>query len=410
MTFLGPIFMAALMMVPYWLATKDRDLQRIEVIDETGLFLDAFENTSELQFKDGHEPIIKAKAKLYESDYTAILHIEEISKGSEVKIYYKKQPGFTTISKIERKIEGVIRSAEIQRRFNVNKDQMSKIQPNISVKPISIDVDGQEESKSVAIMSGVGYFAAILIYFFVFMYGIQIMRGVIEEKTSRIVEIIISSVKPFELMMGKIVGIALVGLTQFLLWSILTSVVYSIIMSVFGGDVESVSQTTELLKEAGAKGMENPLKLLKDGVQSLPLVQIFLSFLFYFIGGYLLYGALLAAIGAAVDSEADTQQFMLPVTIPLLFSIMVAQIIVDDPDGALAFWLSLCPLTSPIVMMVRVPFGGVEVWELILSMILLILGFLGTTWVAAKIYRTGILMYGKKITYKELWKWLFYKG
>ena len=211
-------------------------------------------------------------------------------------------------------------------------------------------------------------------------------------------------------MMGKIVGIALVGLTQFLLWSILTSVVYSIIMSVFGGDVESVSQTTELLKEAGAKGMENPLKLLKDGVQSLPLVQIFLSFLFYFIGGYLLYGALLAAIGAAVDSEADTQQFMLPVTIPLLFSIMVAQIIVDDPDGALAFWLSLCPLTSPIVMMVRVPFGGVEVWELILSMILLILGFLGTTWVAAKIYRTGILMYGKKITYKELWKWLFYKG
>ncbi|MFB0924179.1 MAG: ABC transporter permease, partial [Vicingaceae bacterium] len=147
-----------------------------------------------------------------------------------------------------------------------------------------------------------------------------------------------------------------------------------------------------------------------EGLQSLPIFQIFISFLFYFIGGYLLYGALLAAIGSAVDSEADTQQFMLPITIPLIFSFVVAQTVVENPDGPMAFWLSLCPLTSPIIMMVRIPFGGVAPWELILSMVLLILGFLGATWMAAKIYRTGILMYGKKVTYKELWKWLFYKG
>ena len=410
MTLLGPLLMAGLMIVPIWLATKDKDLQRIEVIDATGLFIKMFDNTSELQFADGFRSIEKAKADLYEGDFTAILHIESVKKGSDVTMFYKKQPGISTIAKIERTIENVIRSAEMQRQFKVTKEQISDIQPNITVKPISIDAEGEEESKNVAIMTGIGFFAAILIYFFIFMYGIQIMRGVIEEKTSRIVEIIISSVKPFELMMGKILGIALVGLTQFLLWSILTGAIYSVIMSVFGVDASAMTQSADMMKEAGMPDISNPLQLLSEGLQSLPIFQIFISFLFYFIGGYLLYGALLAAIGSAVDSEADTQQFMLPITIPLIFSFVVAQTVVENPDGPMAFWLSLCPLTSPIIMMVRIPFGGVAAWELILSMVLLILGFLGATWMAAKIYRTGILMYGKKVTYKELWKWLFYKG
>jgi len=410
MTLLGPLFMAGLMLVPIWLATKDKDLQLIEVIDETGLFTKMFDNTSELQFSDGFRSIEKAKADLYEGDFTAILHIESVKKGADITLFYKKQPGITTIAKIERTIENVIRSAEMQRQFKVTKEQILAIQPNITVKPISIDAEGEEEAKNVAIMTGIGFFAAILIYFFIFMYGIQIMRGVIEEKTSRIVEIIISSVKPFELMMGKILGIALVGLTQFLLWSILTGAIYSVIMSVFGVDASAMSQSADMMKEAGMPDISNPLQLLSEGLQSLPIFQIFISFLFYFIGGYLLYGALLAAIGSAVDSEADTQQFMLPITIPLIFSFVVAQTVVENPDGPMAFWLSLCPLTSPIIMMVRIPFGGVAAWELILSMVLLVLGFLGATWMAAKIYRTGILMYGKKVTYKELWKWLFYKG
>ena len=411
MTLIGPLLMAGLMLVPIWLAIKDKDIQRIEVIDETGAFINQFENTSELQFKNEFISIDEAKANLYDDMYTAILHIHSVEKDSQVKLYYKNQPGLSTISKIERTIESVIRSNEIQEKYKISKEQMAEIQPNVTVKPISIDIDGEEESKNVGISTALGFGGAILIYFFIFMYGVQIMRGVIEEKTSRIVEIIISSVKPFQLMMGKIIGIALVGLTQFLLWTFITSIIYTIIMSVFGVDPSAVSQSGDLMSQANAPQLsENPYQDIMDGIESIPFLQILISFIFYFLGGYLLYGALLAAVGSAVDSEADTQQFMLPITMPLIFSFVVAQTVMENPDGSMAFWLSIIPFTSPVIMMVRIPFGGVETWELLLSMFLLILGFLGTTWVAAKIYRTGILMYGKKITYKELWKWLFYKG
>jgi len=401
-----------MMLVPIWLATKDMDIQRIEVIDETGVFINQFENTSELQFKNEFISIDKAKEDLYDGVFTAILYIKNIEKNAEVELYYKKQPGFGTIVKIERTIENVIRTTEIQEKFKITKEQLAEIQPNISVIPISITADGEEESKNVAISSAIGYAGAIIIYFFIFMYGVQIMRGVIEEKTSRIVEIIISSVKPFQLMMGKIVGIALVGLTQFLLWGILTWVISTLLMSVFSGDaLSSMSQTGDVMKEAKLDELgEHPFQFIFDSIKTIPVIQIVISFVFYFLGGYLLYGALLAAVGSAVDSEADTQQFMLPITMPLIFAIVAASSVVQDPDGALAFWLSIIPFTSPVIMMIRIPFGGVETWELLLSMFLLIVGFLATTWIAAKIYRTGILMYGKKITYKELWKWLFYKG
>jgi len=411
MTLIGPLLMAGLMIIPGWLMMRDKDMQRIEVVDETELFINQFENTTELQFKHEFRSIEQAKANLYNDVYTSILHIKSVEKNSEVTMYYKKQPGMMTIAKIEKTVESVIRSNEIQRRFKINKEELLEIQPNITVKPISVDADGAEESKNVGASTGIGFFGAILIYFFIFMYGVQIMRGVIEEKTSRIVEIIISSVKPFQLMMGKIVGIALVGLTQFLLWSILTGVIYVVVMSVLGIDPSTVSQANEMMEGVDVPGMsDNVLVSSINEIKSLPLLQIFISFIFYFLGGYLLYGALLAAVGSAVDSEADTQQFMLPITMPLIFSFVVAQTVMENPDGTMAFWLSIIPFTSPVIMMVRIPFGGVETWELLLSMFLLILGFLGTTWVAAKIYRTGILMYGKKVTYKELWKWLFYKG
>ena len=219
-------------------------------------------------------------------------------------------------------------------------------------------------------------------------------------------------------MMGKIIGIAFVGLTQFLLWITLTGAIYTVAMGVVAtSNFDAIMQNEQLLNNAdipeNLKSLEtiktNPIEKIKETMREIPIAKILVSFLFYFMGGYLLYGALLAAVGSAVDSEADTQQFMMPITIPLIFSFVVAQVVMDNPDGAMAFWLSIIPFTSPIIMMVRIPFG-VEMWELILSMILLVLGFMGTTWVAAKIYRTGILMYGKKITYKELWKWLLYKG
>jgi ABC-2 type transport system permease protein len=418
MTFLGPILMAALMLVPIWLAIKDKDIQLIEVIDETGKFVNQFENTKTLLFEHQFKNIEAAKAEFYETKYTSILHITSVEQSSDVKMYYKKQPGITTVQKIKNTIEKGIRNIDLENKFKITKSQIEASEPTVKIESISLDMEGEEESKDVGISTALGLGGAVMIYFFIFMYGIQIMRGVIEEKTSRIVEIIISSVKPFQLMLGKIIGIALVGLTQFVSWIILSTVLYTLISVFFmGGDVEALSQSNQTLSDPQVQEMlksmggddSSPSAIIDGIISEIPIVKLLLSFLFYFLGGYLLYGALLAAVGSAVDSEADSQQFMMPITIPLIFSFVVAQTIMDNPDGPMAFWLSIFPLTSPIIMMVRIPFG-VELWELLLSMVLLILGFLGATWMAAKIYRTGILMYGKKVTYKELWKWLFYKG
>ena len=265
-----------------------------------------------------------------------------------------------------------------------------------------ISKDGESIKSQAAASIGIGFFSGILIYIFIFMYGTMVMRGVIEEKTNRIVEVIISSVKPFELMMGKILGVALVGLTQFLLWILLTILISTIAEFLF---LDISSMATEMSNQDQSIIIAE-ISALTGGIN---LTQIFLSFMFYFIAGYLMYSSLFAAVGSAVDAEADTQQFMLPITIPLIFSFILIQPVMDNPDGILAFWLSIIPLTSPIIMMARLPFG-VESWQLIISMILLILGFIFTTFIAGKIYRTGILMYGKKISYKELWKWLTYKG
>lgn len=416
MTLFGPILMAALMLVPIWLGLKDKDIQIIEVIDETGQFINQFENSLTLQFDYEFKPIEEAKAAFYKEKYTSILHISNLGKQTTAQLYYKKQPGMSTISNIESTIEKGIRNIELKDKFNITKAQLDEIQPDVKVNPIALSETGGEESKNVGVSTVLGFAGAIMIYFFIFMYGIQIMRGVIEEKTSRIVEIIISSVKPFQLMMGKIIGIALVGLTQFSLWIILSMGIYTIAMAaVSSGDVANMvnteqmmqgEQMNEMTKAASSTDLEAQISGM---LQQIPIAKLLISFLFYFLGGYLLYGAFLAAIGSAVDNEADSQQFMMPVTIPLIFSFVVAGTVMDNPDGALAFWLSIIPITSPVIMMVRIPFG-VETWELLLSMALLVLGFLGATWMAAKIYRTGILMYGKKITYKELWKWLSYKG
>jgi ABC-2 type transport system permease protein len=265
-----------------------------------------------------------------------------------------------------------------------------------------------------------GLFSGILIYFFIFMFGSQVMRGVIEEKTSRIIEVIISSVKPFELMMGKIVGVAMVGLTQFLLWVILTTTLVTIITSSFATKLSNKTPTEQIISSQlppvnqeksasinSVKGKDEGVNEVLDAINSIDFPVMIGSFLFYFLFGYLLYAALFAAIGSAVDSEADTQQFMLPITIPLIFAIIMAQYVMQEPQGPMAFWLSIFPLTSPVIMMIRIPFG-VPYLDLALSVGLLLLTFLGTTWLAAKIYRTGILMYGKKVSYKELWKWLRY--
>jgi len=248
-----------------------------------------------------------------------------------------------------------------------------------------------------------------------------VMRGVIEEKTSRVVEVIISSVKPFQLMMGKIIGVGLVGLTQFLLWVVLTFGIVTVVTSTMTPKDVNKSATQQMLMHkqamipAGSTALpgqqdsssEEGMGGVMEAINSVNFPVMIGSFIFFFLVGYLMYAALFAAIGGAVDSEAETQQFMLPITIPLILSIIMAQYIIRDPDGPVSFWFSIFPLTSPVVMMIRIPFG-VPYLQVILSMVLLLLGFLGATWLAGKIYRTGILMYGKKISYKELWKWIRY--
>ena len=331
------------------------------------------------------------------SNYYALLKIENDS----FSIYSNQQVGLNLRKSIEKQLEQISERNKLK-QAGINLDIIEQAKTNINIETKIITSEGNTTSSSTEASIGIGFTTGILIYMFIFMYGTMVMRGVIEEKTNRIVEIIISSVKPFQLMIGKILGVALVGLTQFILWIVLTIIISSIAEIIFFDTTE----ITNNLDSVDQSVILNEFTRLTGGIN---LILIFVSFLFYFLFGYLMYSALFAAVGSAVDAEADTQQFMLPITIPLIFSFILIQPVMDNPDGILAFWLSIIPLTSPIIMMARLPFG-VESWQLIISMILLILGFIFTTFIAGKIYRTGILMYGKKISYKELWKWLTYKG
>src|SRR6185437_16053226 len=257
------------------------------------------------------------------------------------------------------------------------------------------------EASSTGATTAVAYAGGILIYIFIFLYGSIVMRGVQEEKQSRVVEIIISSVKPFQLMMGKIIGIAMVGLTQFLIWVVLTVIFTSVGGQAIGGHHAS--------QEMAINGSQKQ-QVIQDAMSALgtlPVGLIVVMFLFYFLGGYLIYSSLFAAASSAVDSQPEMGQFILPLSLPIIVSIASITTIVQNPDGHFAFWMSMIPLTSPIVMMARIPFG-VPVWQLILSMAILVASFIAAVWLAGKIYRIGILMYGKKITWKELGKWLFY--
>jgi ABC-2 type transport system permease protein len=291
----------------------------------------------------------------------------------------------------------------------IDSETLDKIKPSLSVVSKELTIEGEKDSSSGAAMA-VGFAAAILIYMSLFIYGIQVMRGIIEEKTSRIVEVIISSVKPFQLMMGKIIGIGCVGLTQFMLWIVLSASLMTVATTIlFKDKVEQVTSEMPMNKQVEAVSTNGPGMDIVKAVQTVQWTYILPVFIVFFFGGYMLYSALFAAVGSAVESDTETQQFMLPITLPLLFTyIMSFSFIVNNPDSSLSFWLSIIPFTSPIAMMVRLPFG-VPNWELALSIFLLIGGFIFTTWVASRIYRVGILMYGKKVSFKELGKWFMYK-
>ena len=422
MTILGPILMATLMIVPIWMAMNDEDEANILVIDDSYLFNNRMTDTENIHFFFPEVGLDSAKSQVVASDdFDAVLYIHKniMSTPNGIQLIYDKQPGINVIRYIENTIENDIEKFKLA-KSGIDQATIESAKTNVRLITKKLDEVGEESKSNTELSMVVGMFSGILIYMFIFLYGVQVMRGVIEEKTSRIIEVIISSVKPFELMMGKIIGIALVGLTQFLLWIVLStafiSVGKSMVENHYAKDaptsIEEAMNTTQQFapdsdEAVAAELNQEAFDEVFASIKQIDFPIILFSFLFYFLGGYLIYSALFAAVGSAVDNEADSQQFMLPITAPIIFSFVMAQVVINNPESPMSFWLSIIPFTSPIIMMVRIPFG-VPYWELGLSMALLVIGFIATTWLAGRIYRTGILMYGKKITYKELWKWLRY--
>lgn len=393
MTILAPLLMAALIIAPVYLANQSQQERFIAVNHQQQFNL---ENTEFVRFTTIPDlEVNNLKENFRQSPYYALLHIE----GSDFTLYSDQQISINVSDIIKRQLNHIIeinnlRNAGIDPKIIENAKEEVKITTKI------IDEEGISTKSHSEASMGIGFISGILIYMFIFMYGTMVMRGVIEEKTSRIIEVIISSIKPFQLMMGKILGVALVGITQFILWILLTILISTIAELTF-------LDTTSIATEITPNEQSMILAQITNFTGGINLIQIFLCFIFYFLAGYLIYSSLFAAVGSAVDAEADTQQFILPITIPLILSFIIIQPIMENPDGSLAFWMSIIPFTSPVIMMVRMPFG-VANWELFLSMGILIGSFIATTWLAGRIYRTGILMYGKKASYKELWKWLRY--
>jgi len=429
MTILAPVLMAAIIIVPTLvMMNQDQDFKKIAVVeDNADLFRGVIKNTKNLEFVYlDNKKIDDLKNSFEKEGYYGILYIspEIVNTPNAIQLLSKKQPPIGLLEHIESSLEKEIEKQKLMTYNIANLDEIMKnVETKVSVQTKKIGDSGEVSETSTGIAMALAYLSGFLMYMLVFMFGAQVMRGVIEEKTSRVVEVIVSSVKPVQLMMGKIIGIALVGLTQFLIWVFLTVAITGVIKSTVlkKGNLTEVTQnmtkslmTDEQQAATGTQSVNTTPQMaefskLFNSAMNQQWGLIILCFIFYFITGYLLYASVFAAIGSAVDNETETQQFMLPVTIPIILALMVAMGTMQNPESSLSFWCSLIPLTSPIVMVARLPFG-VPYWQIAVSMALMIITFMAFVWMAAKIYRTGILMYGKKTSWKEMWKWLRYSG
>lgn len=404
---LGPVFMAAIIVLPTYLAMSGGDDKNILVLDESGLFDEVFvaEEDAELQFEQLSGTLDEAKAKLLDEEKDGLVYIPEISieDPQGYTFYSGSNPSMSIVRDIERKIDSKVEDLRLA-DSGLDREVIESFKVSTSMSTINLSKTGDEKKSSSGAATAVGYVAAFMIYMFVFIYGAMCMRGVIEEKNTRIVEVIVSSVKPFQLMIGKVIGVAMVGLTQFLIWILLTGGVVMGIGSIVGAENMAQQDQSEMFGQQQPPVEQEQFNEVFSVLEAINFPVVIASFLFFFVGGYLLYGALFAAVGSASDSDADSQQFMFPVTIPLIAAIVMLGAVLKDPHGSLAFWMSMIPFTSPVVMMMRVPFG-VPGWQLILSMFLLVGGFIFTIWVASRIYRVGILMHGTKVNWKVLAKW-----
>lgn len=396
LTLLMPVLMGAMMFLPAYFASKDStDTKKVAVVDNSGFIFDKLDNNKTVEFvKISAEEEENYKQNLAAKGFFSILNIpKDVMNSSEIDVYSIKQINIDAKENINWQVRQIVekkkltsiyaeanipnieqRIAETKTKIKLNTYKLGKEDSGEGATP-----KAQQSSTEAAM--GIAYATGFIIYMFIFMYGGMVMRGVVEEKQNRIVEVIISSVKPIELMMGKILGLVAVGLTQVGVWILILSIV--------------------------SKNL--PMSGALSSVLSIDMGPVLFGFIAYFILGYLLYSSLMAAIAAAVDSQEDMQQFMIPIMLPLIMAIMILMNVIKSPDGALALWTSFIPFFSPIIMMARIPFG-VEWWELAVSLAILVITTFGCIWVAAKIYRTGILMYGKKPSWKELGRWITYKN
>ncbi|MEZ5070607.1 MAG: ABC transporter permease [Bacteroidales bacterium] len=441
MSVLGPFIFAAYILVPmYFASLEDKEVKTVVVIDESRIFTEytpqgpvcVIPESDYLNFQVVEQvPVETFREGFDESGYYAVLYIPANIMTSQSALLYSTRAVSVEVSNV---IKSAINQELEHLKLAANDIEdieriLAEVETNIRMRSIKWTKDGKSQESMTGVVMGVGYGAGFLVFFFIFFFGSQVMRGVIEEKSNRIIEVIVSSVKPFQLMMGKILGVGLTGLTQFLIWIVLSVLLITglkaaffpelnqspteqvVASDLFSPQGDAVADELGILPGSDDEGSAE-LDMAQDIFASLKTIKLGVmafSFLFYFIFGYLLYAAMFAVVGSAVDQETDTQQLILPVILPLILSIYVMISAINNPDAALPFWFSIIPFTSPVLMMVRIPFG-VPWWQVALSASLLVSTFVGMTWVAGKIYRTGILMYGKKASYRELWKWLRYRS
>ena len=410
---LTPILMAALILIPSLIMFyQGEKQQKMMFVDRSGLVKPYFESDKsvEYQFADANADIAQLKADFDNLGIDVLVFVSALDSSNNVAVTtYSKEPvSLETKNAISRKVETAVRDYKLRTYDIVGYDEiMAKVSTSVPVDALSLTDDGGEKEDSVEAYMVIAYIMSFLIYLFTFMFGNMVMRGVIEEKSSRIIEVMVSSVSSFELMMGKIIGVSLVALTQFLIWIVLTILLVAGGGLLFGGQMAASGAEVA----AGTMGAEEVLSGgfmsgITEGLASLNLPYLVIFFLIYFLLGYLLYASMFAAVGSAVDNEADTGQLSLPITIPLMLGIFIMLHTFQHPSSPLSFWASIIPFTSPMVMLARLPFGVVPGWQLALSIGLLVVTFVLVTWISARIYRVGILMYGKKATFKDLYKWM----
>lgn len=409
LTITMPFIMAALVFVPLWLSSIENDeQQKVAVIDPTGVYAKALKASKSFAFSA--QPVITEEMRSEDSPYDAVVAIsgDLVKNNGKVTIYSHKEIPGNMLDYIQSKLNETVQKQKLEATGIAGLDKIiDDVQRDVNMKTVKWSKEGDEQASSTYVAIIVGGIFTLLIYIFVITYGGMVMQSVIEEKTNRIIELLVSSVKPFQLMMGKIIGVMLVGIAQMALWGVMLSIIMTVASVGFG-----VSQAQSI---AAGQPMPSPTMNMSQDTQelltaivNLPYAEIGLMFIIMFVGGYLLYSSFFAATGASINEQEDANQFVVPITMITLFGLYAAMYSIENTDGPLAFWASLFPLTSPIVMMIRIPFG-VPLWQELLSIALLYASAFFMIWIGGKIYRVGILMYGKKPSIKEIIKWMRYK-